>query len=39
MLTNEEKTLKNFMDHDIVGLSIFSTSSTSKYAGKINTIR
>lgn len=39
MLTNEEKTLKNFMEHDIVGLSIFSTSSTSKYSMKINTIR
>ena len=39
MLTNEEKTLKHFMEHDIVGLSIFSASSTSKYSMKINTLR
>ena len=39
MLTNEEKTLKHFLEHDIVGLSIFSASSHSKYSVKINTLR
>ena len=39
MMTNEEKTLRHFMDHDIVGLSIFSASSHSKYSMKINTLR
>lgn len=39
MLTNEEKTLRHFMEHDIVGLSIFSASSHSKYSMKINTLR
>ena len=39
MLTNEEKTLRLFMEHDIVGLSIFSASNQSKYSMKINTLR
>ena len=39
MLTNEEKALRHFLDHDIVGLSIFSASSRSKYSMKINTLR
>lgn len=39
MLTNEEKTLKHYLEHDIVGLSIYSASSTSKYSMKINTLR
>ena len=39
MISNEEKTLKHFLEHDIVGLSIFSASSHSKYSMKINTLR
>ena len=39
MLSNDEKTLRHFLDHDIVGLSIFSASSRSKYSMKINTLR
>lgn len=39
MLTNEEKTLRHYLEHDIVGLSIFSASSHSKYSMKINTLR
>ena len=39
MLTNEEKTLKHFLEHDIVGLSIYTASSTSKYSMKINSLR
>lgn len=38
-MTNEEKTLKQYLDHDIVGLSIYSASSHSKYSMKINTLR
>ena len=39
ILTNEEKTLRHYLEHDIVGLSIFSASSHSKYSMKINTLR
>lgn len=31
--------MRHFMEHDIVGLSIYSASSHSKYSMKINSLR
>ena len=38
-LTNEERTMKQFWEHDIVGLSISGFSQKSAYSTKFNTLR
>ena len=38
-LTQEEKLLQHYLEHDIVGLSITSASAKSKYTTKFNVIR